>query len=132
MRDLTAAIAIAEESPDAFNAEPIASLYGASAASSQLNPMMHLCRELCGGRICVTPDFAAFQDPKPRRGLKKYYSIDAHFQSEDRRSLLVFARDLLNSDDAGHRLTSQLFAQFAHRRDGIVCQFRFSAPDKAP
>jgi 4-hydroxyphenylacetate 3-monooxygenase len=35
----------------------------------------------------------------------------------DRRKLLVFARDLLNSDYAGHRLTFQLFAQsppFAH------------------
>ena len=37
--------------------------------------------------------------------------------AEDRRKLLVFARDLLNSDYAGHRLTFQLFAQsppFAH------------------
>ena len=37
--------------------------------------------------------------------------------SEDRRKLLAFARDLLNSDYAGHRLTFQLFAQappFAH------------------
>jgi hypothetical protein len=29
----------------------------------------------------------------------------------DRRKLLAFARDLLNSDYAGHRLTFQLFAQ---------------------
>ena len=37
--------------------------------------------------------------------------------AEDRRRLLAFARDLLNSDYAGHRLTFQLFAQsppFAH------------------
>ena len=37
--------------------------------------------------------------------------------AEDRRKLLAFARDLLNSDYAGHRLTFQLFAQsppFAH------------------
>jgi 4-hydroxyphenylacetate 3-monooxygenase len=33
------------------------------------------------------------------------------WQSEDRRRLLAFARDLLNSDYAGHRLTFQLFAQ---------------------
>ena len=31
--------------------------------------------------------------------------------AEDRRKLLAFARDLLNSDLAGHRLTFQLFAQ---------------------
>ena len=31
--------------------------------------------------------------------------------AEDRRKLLAFARDLLNSDYAGHRLTFQLFAQ---------------------
>ena len=37
--------------------------------------------------------------------------------AEDRRKLLAFARDMLNSDYAGHRLTFQLFAQsppFAH------------------
>jgi 4-hydroxyphenylacetate 3-monooxygenase len=37
--------------------------------------------------------------------------------ASDRRKLLAFARDLLNSDYAGHRLTFQLFAQsapFAH------------------
>ena len=37
--------------------------------------------------------------------------------AEDRRKLLAFARDLLNSDYAGHRLTFQLFAQsppYAH------------------
>ena len=37
--------------------------------------------------------------------------------AEDRRKLLAFARDLMNSDYAGHRLTFQLFAQsppYAH------------------
>ena len=37
--------------------------------------------------------------------------------ADDRRKLLAYARDLLNSDYAGHRLTFQLFAQsppFAH------------------
>jgi hypothetical protein len=49
--------------------------------------------------------------------LEKYYTINADWRSEDRRRLLAFARDLLNSDYAGHRLTFQLFAQsppFAH------------------
>ncbi len=35
------------------------------------------------------------------------------WRAEDRRKLLAFARDLLNSDYAGHRLTFQLFAQSA-------------------
>ncbi len=49
--------------------------------------------------------------------MDKFYSIDENWVAEDRRKLLVFARDLLNSDYAGHRLTFQLFAQsppFAH------------------
>ena len=38
-------------------------------------------------------------------------------EREDRRRLLAFARDLVNSDYAGHRLTFELFAQsppYAH------------------
>ena len=49
--------------------------------------------------------------------MEKFYSINERWQAEDRRKLLAFARDLLNSDYAGHRLTFQLFAQsppFAH------------------
>ena len=49
--------------------------------------------------------------------MKKFYSINEDWIAEDRRKLLAFARDLLNSDYAGHRLTFQLFAQsppFAH------------------
>ena len=49
--------------------------------------------------------------------MDKYYSINDTWLADDRRKLLAFARDLLNSDYAGHRLTFQLFAQsppFAH------------------
>jgi 4-hydroxyphenylacetate 3-monooxygenase len=49
--------------------------------------------------------------------MEKFYSINDRWGAEDRRRLLAFARDLLNSDYAGHRLTFQLFAQsppFAH------------------
>ena len=109
---LTAAITLAEESPSGLLMPNQSLLYtGRVLASSQLNPMMHLCRELCGGQICVTPDFAAFQDPETAPWLDKYYTIGADWPSEDRRRLLAFARDLLNSDYAGHRLTFQLFAQ---------------------
>ena len=69
---LTAAIAMAEESPGGLLMPNQSLLYtGRVLASSQLNPMMHLCRELCGGQICVTPDFAAFQNPETAAWLDK-------------------------------------------------------------
>ena len=43
--------------------------------------------------------------------------VNDEWLADDRRRLLAFARDMLNSDYAGHRLTFQLFAQsppFAH------------------
>jgi 4-hydroxyphenylacetate 3-hydroxylase C terminal len=115
---LMAAIAMAEERPGGLLMPNQSLLYtGRVLACSQLNTMMHVCRELCGGQICVTSDFAAFQDPETAPWLEKYYTINADWRSEDRRRLLAFARDLLNSDYAGHRLTFQLFARsppFAH------------------
>jgi 4-hydroxyphenylacetate 3-monooxygenase len=108
----------AEQSPGGLLMPNQSLLYtGHVLASSQLNPMMHVCRELCGGQICVTPDFAAFQDPETAPWLEKYYTINEDWRSEDRRRRLAFARDPLNSDYAGHRLTFRLFAQsppFAH------------------
>jgi len=73
--------------------------------------MMHIARELCGGQICITPDAAAFADPEVSQWLDKFYSVNDNWVADDRRKLLAFARDLLNSDYAGHRLTFQLFAQ---------------------
>src|ERR1700728_2279652 len=115
---LTAAIACARRSPAGL-LMPDQSLLmtGRVLASSQLHNMMHIARELCGGQICVTPDAAAFRNPETAPWLQKYYSVNENWQAEDRRKLLAFARDLLNSDYAGHRLTFQLFAQsppFAH------------------
>ena len=107
-----ASIACAKRSPSGL-LMPDQSLLmtGRVLASSQLHHMMHLARELCGGQICVTPDAAAFRDPETAPWLEKYYSVNENWQAEDRRKLLAFARDLLNSDYAGHRLTFQLFAQ---------------------
>ncbi len=48
---------------------------------------------------------------------EEVYSVNENWESEDRRRLLAFARDLMNSDYAGHRVTFELFAQappFAH------------------
>jgi 4-hydroxyphenylacetate 3-monooxygenase len=115
---LTAAIATAERSPAGLLMPNQSLLYtGRVLACSQLHHMMHIARELCGGQICVTPDAAAFRDPASGKWLEKYYSINDDWIADDRRKLLAFARDLLNSDYAGHRLTFQLFAQsapFAH------------------
>ncbi len=115
---LTAAIAMGERSPAGLMMPNQSLLYtGRVLACSQLHHMMHIARELCGGQICVTPDAASFDAPETKPWLDKYYSINDNWVAEDRRKLLAFARDLLNSDYAGHRLTFQLFAQappFAH------------------
>jgi 4-hydroxyphenylacetate 3-monooxygenase len=115
---LTAAIAEAEESPGGLLMPNQSLLYtGRVLACTQLPAMMHISRELCGGQICVTPDEATFRHPETGPWMEKFYSINERWSAEDRRRLLAFARDLLNSDYAGHRLTFELFAQsppFAH------------------
>ena len=115
---LTAAIALAEKSPSGLLMPNQSLLYtGRVLACSQLHHVMHIARELCGGQICVTPDAASFADAESGPWLQKYYTVNEDWVAEDRRKLLALARDLLNSDYAGHRLTFQLFAQsppFAH------------------
>ena len=109
---LTASIATAETSPNGL-LMPNQSLLmsGRVHALSNLPKMMHMARELCGGQICVTPDAATFANPDTKPWLDKFYSINDQWIADDRRKLLGLARDLLNSDYAGHRLTFQLFAQ---------------------
>ena len=115
---LTAAITLAEPSPGGLLMPNQSLLYtGRVHACSNYHEIMHLARELCGGQICVTPDKDSFTHDEAGRWLEKYYTINEAWNHEDRRKLLAFARDLLNSDYAGHRLTFQLFAQsppFAH------------------
>ena len=115
---LTAAIALPERSPGGLMMPNQSLLYtGRVLACSRLHEMMHVARELCGGQICVTPDKAAFEDAETGPWLEKFYTVNENWVADDRRRLLSFARDLLNSDYAGHRLTFQLFAQsapFAH------------------
>lgn len=109
---LTASIEQAEASPGGLLMPNQSLLYtGRVLATSQLPAMMHIARELCGGQISLTPDVAAFDDPETGPWLKKFYTMDDQWNAEDRRRLLAFARDLLDSDYAGHRLTFQLFAQ---------------------
>ena len=115
---LTAAIAEAEPSPGGLLMPNQSLLYtGRVLACSQLAQMMHVARDLIGGQVCVTPNAASFRNPELAPWLEKYYTINERWGAEDRRRLLAFARDLVNSDYAGHRLTFQLFAQsppFAH------------------
>ena len=111
---LTAAITLCERSPAGLMMPNQSLLYtGRCAALNQLNEMMHIARELCGGQICVTPNIATFTSPETGPWMEKFYTINDQWGAEDRRKLLAYARDLLNSDYAGHRLTFQLFAQSA-------------------
>ncbi|HXQ04021.1 MAG TPA: 4-hydroxyphenylacetate 3-hydroxylase family protein, partial [Bradyrhizobium sp.] len=96
---LTAAIALPERSPGGLMMPNQSLLYtGRVLAGSQLPQMMHLTRELCGGQICVTPDKASFDNPETKPWLEKFYTINDDWVADDRRRLLAFARDLLNSD----------------------------------
>ncbi|MGU3495726.1 4-hydroxyphenylacetate 3-hydroxylase family protein [Xanthobacteraceae bacterium A53D] len=109
---LTAAVTMAERSPGGLLMPNQSLLYtGRVLATSQLHDMMHIARELCGGQVCVTPDAAAFAHPDIKPWLDKFYTINEEWVADDRRRLLAFARDILNSDYAGHRLSFQLFAQ---------------------
>lgn len=109
---LTASVATAETSPSGLlmpNQSMLMS--GRVHALTALPKMMHTARELCGGQICVTPDAATFAHPDTKPWMDKFYTINDEWVADDRRKLLGLARDLLNSDYAGHRLTFQLFAQ---------------------
>ncbi len=128
---LTASIALGERSPAGLMMPNQSLLYtGRVLACSQLPAIVHLARELCGGQICVTPDSRSFAAPEIGPWLKKYYSVNENWVAEDRRKLLAYARDLINSDYAGHRVTFELFAQsppFAHLA-AVYNNFDFSGP----
>jgi 4-hydroxyphenylacetate 3-monooxygenase len=109
---LTAAITLAEPSPAGLlMPNPSILMAGRVVACSQLYEAMNIARDLCGGQICVTPDFAAFAAPETKPWMEKFYTLNDNWQAEDRRKLLAFARDLISSDYAGHRLAFQMFAQ---------------------
>ena len=111
---LTASVATAEKSPNGLLMPNQSMLMaGRVHALSNLPKMMHTARELCGGQICVTPDAATITAPETKPWMDKFYTINENWIADDRRKLLGLARDLLNSDYAGHRLTFQLFAQSA-------------------
>src|ERR1700730_1193603 len=103
---LIASIAEAQRSPGGLMMPHQSLLYaGRVHACANLPQMMHIARELCGGQICLTPNAASFAAAGPGAWLEKFYTLNDNWHAEDRRKLLAFARDLLNSDYAGHRLT---------------------------
>ena len=115
---LMASIELGEQSPGGLIMPNQSLLYsGRVLACSQLHEMIHIARELCGGQICITPDVSTFENSETKKWTDKFYTVNSQWVAEDRRKLLALARDMLNSDYAGHRLTFQLFAQsppFAH------------------
>lgn len=128
---LTASIALAEKSSGGLLMPNQSLLYaGRVHGCSNLPAMMHIARELCGGQICVTPNAAAFHNAGSGDWLKKFYTLNKQWEAEDRRKLLAFARDLLNSDYAGHRLTFVQFAQAPHfnHLNAVYNAFDFSGP----
>ena len=127
---LTAAVAHAEPSPAGLLMPNQGLLYtGRVLAGTGLPAAVHTARDLCGGQMCVTPSAATFRDPEAGPWLEKYYRI-GDVEADDRRKLLAFARDLMDSDYAGHRLTFQLFAQsppFSHLL-AVYNNYDFSGP----
>jgi 4-hydroxyphenylacetate 3-monooxygenase len=114
---LTASVEVAEPSPGGLLMPNPALLYtGRVLACSQLPEMMHLVRDLCGCQLSLIPSAATFRQADPGAWLAKYLRV-GEWDADDRRKLFAYARDLVNSDYAGHRLTFQLFAQsppFSH------------------
>ncbi|MBT5435299.1 MAG: 4-hydroxyphenylacetate 3-hydroxylase [Rhodospirillaceae bacterium] len=101
-------------------------------ACTGLPKMMHLARELVGGQICITPDSEAFKGVDTAPWMDKFYTVNDRWVADDRRKLLAYASDLVNSDHAGHRLTFALFAQsppFAHLNAEYMT-FDFEAPKR--
>ncbi len=128
---LAASVALAEKSPGGLLMPNQSLLYaGRIHACSNLPQIMHIARELCGGQLCVTPNHATFEASGTKAWMDKFYSLNDNWMAEDRRKLLAFARDLLNSDYAGHRLTFVQFAQAPHfnHLNALYQSFDFAGP----
>lgn len=129
---LIASVTMAQKSPGGLLMPQQSMLYaGRVFACVNLPQMMQIARDLCGGQICVTPNAAAFNCGNSSQDwLQKFYTLNQNWKAEDRRKLLAFARDLLNSDYAGHRLTFIQFAQSPHfvHLAAVYNSFDFSGP----
>lgn len=114
---LIAAIETSSRSPEGLLMPNPQIMYGARIqAAQQLPEMMHTVRDLSGAQISLVPSASSFENPEIAGLLDKYFTVGDD-DGNERRKMLTFARDLLNSHYAGHRLTFQLFAQsppFSH------------------
>lgn len=114
---LIAGIETSSRSPEGLLMPNPHMMYGARIqAAAQLPEMMHLVRDLSGAQISLVPSASSFDNPEISEDLNKYFTVGDD-NGHERRKMLTFARDLLNSHYAGHRLTFQLFAQsppFSH------------------
>ena len=130
---IVASIEMAQKSPAGLMMPNQSMIYaGRIHACTGLPKAMHLARELVGGQICITPDAATFEGLETAPWMDKFYTVNDRWISEDRRKLLAYARDLVNSDHAGHRLTFALFAQsppFAHLNAEYMT-FDFEGPKR--
>lgn len=128
---LIAAVAKGERSPAGLFMPNQSLLFaGRALGCSRLHEIIQIARELCGGQICLTPDYASFAAAGPGASLDKYYTLDDEWHSEDRRKLLAFARDLINSDYAGHKLCFYLFGHappYVHL-NLVYNNFNFNGP----
>lgn len=84
---------------------------GRVLAVSNLSEIMNLTRDLCGGQLSLTPSAAAFDALNTGDWLRKYYTVNDGCTAEDRDKLMAFARDLVSSDFADHKLAFQLNGQ---------------------
>lgn len=109
---LIAAITMAERSPSGLMMPNQSLLYaGRQLVTTGTHRMVQIARELCGGQIALTPDKASFADPDIGPWLHAFHDPDSEVQPGDRRRLTAFAHDLLNSEQASHRLNFFAFAQ---------------------
>ena len=127
---LTAAIAWREKPRRPTDAEPVNAL-------CRTRPCLRepAADDAHRARTVRRPDLRDSQRRGLRRSgagewLEKFYTLNKNWVAEDRRKLLAFARDLFNSDYAGHRLTFVQFAQAPHfnHLNAVYNAFDFSGP----
>lgn len=109
---LTAAITLAERSPSGLMMPNQSLLYaGRQMMTTGMPQMVQIARELSGGQIGLTPSAADFANPDCGPWLQALCGTEDEALTEDHRRLIAFAHDLLNSEQANHRLNFFTFAQ---------------------
>lgn len=109
---LTAAITLAERSPSGLLMPNQSLLYtGRRMMTLGMHQMVQITRELCGGEISTMPEAAGFMHADMGPWSEAFAAPEREGLRADRRRLMAFAHDLLNSEQASHRLNFFAFAQ---------------------